>query len=133
MRKINFSIVVLAALLLATGFVFTACENSTGGGGGGSPKDILDGTTWEQLTGSGIPTGGLRLTFTAPNFVCRMISNNTVASSGTYSVKDNSFSGTITGGQSGSGTFNGTISGNTLSYNSSSTNGGNMSGTMTKK
>jgi hypothetical protein len=35
MRKINFSILAMAAVLLAAGFVFTACDTGTGGGGGG--------------------------------------------------------------------------------------------------
>jgi hypothetical protein len=132
MRKINYSIVVTAALLLAAGFVFTACDTGTGGGGGGTggANVNLNGTTWEQPAQGNNPA--LRVSFTASTFVCRTYPGNSIASSGTYSVTGNSFSGTITGGQSGIGTFNGTISSNTLNYTSVSTNGGNVSGTMTK-
>jgi predicted small secreted protein len=50
MRKINFSIVIMAALLLAVGFVFTACENSTGGGGNTVTYTGSAGDTTYRLT-----------------------------------------------------------------------------------
>jgi hypothetical protein len=140
MKKTVLSIFVLAAVLVALGFVFTACENSTGGGNsdggdGGGQKDILDGTTWEVTSGD-IPSGsgGVRGIFNAPNFQSIGITNGTVYASGTYTVSGNSVNGTITGGQYGSGTFYGTITnnGNTLQA-TSIVSGDTKSMTLTKK
>jgi hypothetical protein len=134
MRKINFSIVMMAALLLAVGFVFTACDT----GGGGSAKDILDGTTWVLSSGEGLPSGGLTLTFNAPNVAVTVNSTGANAGSGTYQMEGNSFTGKITVesyGQPTTGTVSGKLSadGKSLEFTSTLSNGLKTTGTATKK
>jgi hypothetical protein len=121
-----------AVLLVAVMFTLTGCgDNGDPSSPPGGATDILDGTTWEETAGN-VPPGGIRTTFNSPNFESRGITDGVVYSSGTYTVTGNSLSGTITGGQSGSGTFNGTITGNTIQY-TSTVSSGSLSGTMTKK
>jgi hypothetical protein len=132
MEKKRFFVGVLAMVLVFS-MAFVGCENGSTDDDDGGGNYSLDGTRWEQTTGAGIPTGGLRVTFNSPNFECKGITDGTVYSSGTYTVSGNSFTGTITGGLAGSGTFSGTISGNTLTYTSIAGGGQTATGTMTKK
>jgi hypothetical protein len=95
MRKINFSIFVMAAVLLAVGFVFTACD--TGGGGGGSGDTVT-------YTGS---AGGTqyRLTITASS------------AKAAYNPKPDDLYVLVIGNQRSEGTVTNTSGGFTLKPN----------------
>jgi hypothetical protein len=80
-------------------------------------NDPFDGTTWEQITGKGVPDGGLRVTIDSHTYECKGITNNIEYASGTYVVSGNTFTGTITGGRAKDCTLIGTIiDGNTMKY-----------------
>jgi hypothetical protein len=111
MKKTVFSIVVTAALLLAVGFVFTACDTGTGGGGGGdgNTPTSLSGTTWQgSVPGEeGMTTSTIVFTTTTVG----TITQDGMTIPFTYTYNPSSASGTITV-TGDSGTF--TVKGNTL-------------------
>jgi hypothetical protein len=138
-KSVLFAGIISAALL--TGLVLSGCGTRNGNAGDADDgqktgsNDILNETRWEETSGD-VPPGGLRLTFISPDFTMTGIADGTVYFSGTYTVARDVFTPVarddFTGKRADGGTFNGAVSGNTLTYTSTSHEGVQY-GTMLKK
>jgi len=95
-------IIGLLLFVAIIGFSFSACEDEDN-----SPKDALDGTTWEDNEISGYEAV---IKFKSPNFDWSYKTVGLIGYSGTYSISGNRV--TLTDEIYGS--MSGTLSGNTL-------------------
>jgi hypothetical protein len=94
----------IITFVVIVGFSFASCDNNN------SPKDALDGTTWNA--------SGYILTFNSPNFT--ITAGPSVVQSGTYSISGNTVTLTSTSTTDVEGwQMTGILSGNTLSFASS--------------
>jgi len=113
-------IIGLLLFVAIIGFSFSACEDD-------SPKDALDGTTWEDNSD---PDYASVIKFKSPNFDWSYKSAFLSGYSGTYSISDNN----VTFTQESPFKLTGTLSGNTLTIRKTHiSSGGTVETVFTKK